>query len=155
MSNFPEQTKKFAAKVVFLDATQRRKLLNAHLREYAHFHFEKDPDWTFDEKKEYRAQAQTAEGTFLDLFRGKPSFNNRTELKSYIRTAHENDSGEMISTQMEAWCNELIAAHASSQLVFIEADRAIRLRGALNPFLSSSNSSSREPCLWPLVFKVR
>ncbi|KAG9638433.1 hypothetical protein KCU95_g8610, partial [Aureobasidium melanogenum] len=154
MSNFPEQTKKFAAKVVFLDATQRRKLLNAHLREYAHFHFEKDPDWTFDEKKEYRAQAQTAEGTFLDLFRGKPSFNNRTELKSYIRTAHENDSGEMISTQMEAWCNELIAAHASSQLVFIEADRAIRLRGALNPFLSSSNSSSREPCLWPLVFKV-
>ncbi|CAD0093892.1 unnamed protein product [Aureobasidium vineae] len=156
MSDFPEQTKTFAAKVGFLDPTQRRKLLNDHLREYAYYHFEKDPDWTFEEEKEYRAWAQTAEGTFLDLFRGRPFFNNRTELKSYMYTAYKNGTGVEISNDMETWSNELIAAQTSSlQLAVIETDWALRLRRALSPFLSASNSSTREPCLWPLVFKVR
>lgn len=155
MSEFPGQTMKFAAKVEFLDPKQRRKLLKDHLNEYTHFHFQKDPDWTFEEKKEHYAQAQTAEGTFLDLFPGKPSFNNRIELESYMRTAHENDAGLEVSAQMEMWCDELIAAHASSSILVVETDRAFQLRRALSPFLSSSNSSNREPRLWPLVFKVR
>lgn len=145
---------RFAAKVEFLDPKQRRKLLKDHLNEYTYYHFRKDPNWTFEEKKEYYAQAQTAEGTFLDLFRGKPSFNNRTELKSYIATAHENDTGLEISAQMDMWCDELIAAHASSSLLVVETERAIPLRRALRPFLTSSKASDREARLWPLVFKV-
>lgn len=155
MSNFPEQTKKFAAKIEFLDATQRRKLLQDHLREYAYFHFEKER-WSPEDFKEYHDLAKTAEGTFLDLFRGKPSFNNRKELKAYIRASHQNGTGAAVVAQLETWSEELIAAHASSsQLRLIEADRAFRLRRLLNPFLSSRNSSRLEPRLWPLVFKVR
>ncbi|KAK6001507.1 hypothetical protein QM012_002838 [Aureobasidium pullulans] len=155
MDDFPEQTKKFAAKITFLDATQRRKLLQDHLRGYAYFYFEKDNDWTPDEKMEYHAQAQTAEGTFLDLFRGKPSFKNRKELKAYIRSAYDNDAGAVVVAQMETWAEELITAHASSsQLRVIQSDRAFRLRRLLSPFLSSSNSARRQPRLWPLVSKV-
>lgn len=156
MSAFPKQTKKFAAKVEFLSAAQRHKLLKDHLREYAYFHFEKDQDWTFEETKEYRAQAQTAEDTFLDLFCGKPSFNNREELESYIRTVHESGTGATFIAQLEVWCEELIAAHAASlHLGMIETDRAFQLRRALSPVLSSGSSSNREPRLWPLVLKVR
>jgi hypothetical protein len=155
MSAFPGQTEKFAAKVEFLEPKQRCKLLKDHLREYAYYHFEKSSDWTFEEEKEHRALAQTAEGAFLDLFRGKPSFNNHEELKSYIRTAHENEIGMEVSAQMDMWCDELIAAHASSSLLFVETDQAIQLRKALNPFLSSSKACSLEPRLWPLVSKVR
>jgi hypothetical protein len=154
MSAFPGQNEKFAAKVEFLNPKQRCKLLKDHLREYAYYHFEETSDWTPEERKEHRDQAQTAEATFLDLFRGKPSFNNREELKSYIRTAHENETGMEVSAQMDMWCDELIAAHASASLLVIETDQAFRLRRALSPFLSSSNVSSREPRLWPLVFKV-
>jgi hypothetical protein len=153
-SEFPEQTEKFAAKVEFLDPKQRCKLLKDHLREYAYYHFESTSDWTFDEEKEYRAQAQTAEVTFLDLFRDKPSFNNGEELKSLIRTAHENDTGMDVSAKMDIWCDQLIAAHTSSSFMVVETDQAFQLRRALKPFLSSSKSSSREPRLWPLVFKV-
>ncbi|KAG9835549.1 hypothetical protein KCU98_g13856, partial [Aureobasidium melanogenum] len=156
MSAFPEQTKKFAAKVEFLNAAQRCKLLKDHLRDYAFFNFEKDEDWTFEETKEYRAQAQTAEDTFLDLFHGKPFFNNREELGSHIRTVHESGTEAMFVAQLEVWCNELIAAHASSlHLGMIETDRAFQLRRALSPVLSSGNSSNDEPRLWPLVLKVR
>lgn len=155
MSDFPEQRKKFAAKVEFLDPKQRRKLLKDHLREYSHYHFEEDSDWTNEEREEYNAQAQTAEGTFLDLFCGKPSFSSPTELKSYICTAYENDAGAEVPAQMEMWCDELITAHSSSSLLTVETDRAFRLRGALSPFLSSSDASSRQPRLWPVVFKVR
>jgi len=156
-SDFPGQTTKFAAQVEFLDPKQRRKLLKDHLKEYAHYHFDDNnkSNWTFDEEKEYLAQAQTAEITFLDLFRGRPFFNNRAELHSHIGTAHRNDTGLEMSTQMEMWCDELIAAHASSSHSVVETDRAFQLRKALRPFLSSSNSSSREPRLWPLVIKVR
>jgi hypothetical protein len=155
MSGFAEQTKKFAAKVEYLDPNQRRKLLKDHLEEYAYYYFVEDPNWTHEEEKEYYAQAQTAECMFLDLFRGKPSFNNPTELISYIRTAHENANEDEVLAQMEVWCDELITAHASSSYLVVETDRAFQLRGALTPFLSSSSLSSQEPCLWPLVFKVR
>jgi hypothetical protein len=155
MSDFPEQTKKFAAKVEFLDPKQRSKLLKDHIEEFLYWHFEKDPDWTDVEKKEHRAEAKTAEDTFLDLFRGKPSFNNRKELESFMRTAHKNDTSAEVAAQMEVWCDELIATHASSSLLVAESDRAFQLRRALGPFLSSSDSSSREPRLWPLVFKAR
>ncbi|KAG9698657.1 hypothetical protein KCU95_g2420, partial [Aureobasidium melanogenum] len=155
MSAFPEQTKKFAAKVEFLSAVQRCKLLKDHLRDYTFFNFEKDQDWTFEETKEYRAQAQTAEDTFLDLFRGKAFFNNREELESHIRAVHESGTEAMFVAQLEVWCNELIAAHASSlHLGMIEADRAFRLRRSLNHVLSSGTSSDNEPRLWPLVLKV-
>ncbi|KAG9518018.1 hypothetical protein KCU93_g8524, partial [Aureobasidium melanogenum] len=155
MSAFPEQTKKFAAKVEFLNAAQRCKLLKDHLRDYAFFNFEEDRDWTFEETKEYRAQAQTAEDTFLDLFRGKPSFKNREELESHIRTVHESGTEATFVAQLEVWCNELIAAHASSlHMGMIETDQAFRLRRALGPVLSSGNSSNDEPRLWPLVLKV-
>ena len=72
-----------------------------------------------------------------------------------MRTAHENDTGLEVSAQMELWCDELIAAHASSLRLVVETDRAFQLRKALRPFLSSGVLSSREPRLWPLVFKVR
>lgn len=154
-SGFPEQTKKFAAKVAFLDADERRKLLKDHLEEYSYFHFQKDPDWTFQELKEHYAEAQTAECTFLDLFRGKPSFDSRAELNSYLRKAFKNDTQDKVSAQMELWCDEFIAAHCSSSHLFVETDRAFHLGGALRRFLCSSNLSSRESRLWPLVSKVR
>ena len=154
-SEFPEQMKRFAAKVAFLDPDERRKLLNDHLEEYSYYYFKKDPDWTFEEDKEHRAEAQTAECTFLDLFRGKPSFDNRAELESYLRKAFENGTEDEVSTQMGLWCDELIAEHASSSCLVAETDRAFHLRGALSRFLSSSDTSSRESRLWPLVSKVR
>jgi hypothetical protein len=155
MSDFSEQTKKFAAKVEFLDPKQRSKLLKDHIEEYLYFHFKKDPDWTDEEKKEHRDEAQTAEGTFLDLFRGKPSFKDPIALKSFMRTALEKDTRAEVSAQMELWCDELIATYASSSLLVAETDRAFQLRKPLSPFLSSSDISSREPRLWPLVYKVR
>lgn len=100
-SPFPEQTKKFAAAVEFLDATQRFHILKDLLRDYIFFHCEKDTDWTFEEKMEYQILAQTAESTLLELFRGKPSFNDRTELESYIHTVHAGDTEDMLRAQLE------------------------------------------------------
>ncbi|THX17187.1 hypothetical protein D6D13_01030 [Aureobasidium pullulans] len=152
---FPDQTRKFSAQIVYLNPVQLRKLLVDHLKEYVIFHFEKDKDWTVEETAEYRAQAQTAEGTLLDLFRDKPSFNNSTEMKSYIHTSYKNKAGIELAAQLYTWCQELVTAHnPSSQLNTIEADRAFQLNKALSPFLSSGGSSDTKPRLWPLVFKV-
>lgn len=155
-SPFPEQTKKFSAVVEFLDPTQRCNILKDLLRDYVFFHCEKDTDWTFEEKLEYQARAQTAEVTLLELFRGKPSFNDRIELESYIQTVHANDTELMVVAQLEVWCDELIAAHvSSSQSSMIEEDGVVQLSKALDPFVSSSNVTSQNPRLWPIVFKVK
>jgi hypothetical protein len=155
-SPLPKQTKKFAAVVEFLNPAQRCSLLKDLLRDYIFFHCEKDKDWTFDEALEYQIQAQTAEVTLLELFRGKPSFNDRTELESYVRTVHKDDIELMIVAQLEIWCEELVAAHvSSSQSSMIEDDKVFQLGKALDPFVSSSNIKSQEPRLWPIVFKVQ
>jgi hypothetical protein len=155
-SPFPQQTKKFAAVIEFLDSKQIHTLLTDLLREYIHYHCQKDKDWTEDEIAEYCKQAQSAEITLLELFRGKTSFNHREELESYAQTIHKNDIEAMVVAQMEIWCEELIATHiSSSQSSMIEHDRAFHLSKALNPFVSSSKVKSQDPRLWPLVFKVQ
>jgi len=125
------------------------------LEEYLDYHFDEDAIRTRVEAKEDYAEAQTAECTFLDLFRGKPSFNERAELKAYMRIVYDQKIKDEVSAQMELWCDELIAGHASVSNLGIESDTASPLQEALSPFLSSSDSSSREPRLWPLVSKVR
>jgi hypothetical protein len=155
-SPFPQQTKKFAAVIEFLDSKQRHTLLTDLLREYIHYHCQKDKDWTDDEIEEYYKQAQSAEVTLLELFRDKTSFNHREELESYAQTIHKNDIEAMVVAQMEIWCEELIAAHvSSSQSSMIEDDRAFQFGKVLNPFVPSSKVKSQEPRLWPIVFKIQ
>ncbi|THW75242.1 hypothetical protein D6D19_04170 [Aureobasidium pullulans] len=154
---YPQQTRKFAAKVEFLSSKDRCLLMKDYLKDYVAYHSEKDEDWTYDEEKEFSAQAKTAEGTFLDLFRGRPNFTSREEMKAYIDTAYEDEDEDAtaILAQFEEWCKELASDHApytGSEL--IEADRAFELGRLVGPFLSASASWSDKPSLWPIVRKV-
>lgn len=130
-----------------------------YLQDYVTFHFERDEDWTYDEEKEFSAQAKTAEATFLDLFRGKPDFRSREEMKSYMKTVIQDDEIEdakPILARFEEWCKELILGHSSqTESELIEADRAFELARLVGPFLSASASWSDKPSLWPIVRKVR
>ncbi|KAH0275519.1 hypothetical protein KCU91_g4501, partial [Aureobasidium melanogenum] len=152
---FPQQKKQFAAKVEFLSSKDRYALMKEHLQEYINYHFEKDDDWTYDEEKEFSAQAKTAEATFLDLFRGKPNFTSREEMKSQIQTVHDLQDAKPILAQFEEWCKELMLEHSScTELELIEAERAFELARLVSPFLSASASWSDRPSLWPIVRQV-
>lgn len=130
--------------------------MKEHLEEYINYHFERDDDWTYDEEKEFSAQAKTAEATFLDLFRGKPNLTSREEMKSYIRMAHEVQDAKSILAQFEEWCKELMLEHSCcTELELIEAERAFELARLISPFLSASASWSDKPSLWPIVRQVR
>lgn len=62
----------------------------------------------------------------------------------------------MVVAQLEVWCDELIAVHvSSSQSSMIEEDGVLQLSKALDPFVTSSNVTSQNPRLWPIVFKVK
>lgn len=130
-----------------------------YLQDYVTFHFDKDEDWTYDEEKEFSAQAKTAEATFLDLFREKPDFRTREEMKSYIETAIEDEEIEdakLVLARFEEWCKELILDHSShTESELIEADRAFELARLVGPFLSASASWNDKPSLWPIVRQVR
>lgn len=151
---FLDQTKKLAAKVEFLDAEQRRALLTEHLRDYMHFNFEKQKDWTSDEKRYFSLQAKTAEDTFLNLFRGKPSFGTRAEIKIILQSVFEGENMTSLITQLEVWCEQLISDHNTTTSAVIENDRAFKLNKTLAPFLTSSATKRSEPSLWPVVHKV-
>jgi hypothetical protein len=124
-----------------------------YLKEYCAYHFEKDKDWTYEEEKEFSAQAKTAEATFLDLFRGKSDFTSRAEMKSYIQSEHKTKDCGPILAQFEEWCKELISDYAVTEL--IEASGAFELGRLVGPFLSASASWSEKPSLWPIVHQVR
>lgn len=129
-----------------------------YLQDYVTYHFEKDDDWTYDEEKEFSAQAKTAEATFLDLFRGRQDFTSREDMKSYIGLAYEDETQDAapILAQFQEWCKELISEHTShDQSDLIETDGAFELGKLVGPFLSASASWNNKPSLWPIVRQVR
>ncbi|THY52549.1 hypothetical protein D6C90_08230 [Aureobasidium pullulans] len=153
--DFPNQTKKFAAKIEFLTNDQRGLLLKEHLGQYINYHFCNEEEWSFEEERDYRNEAKSAEGTFSDLFRGRPQFTGSEVIESYMKAVFDNDTMAATVTQFEKWCDELASDHAlCAQTELIEADTAFQLSKVLSPFLSSSASWNDKPSLWPIVHKV-
>lgn len=151
---FSSQTKKLAAKVEFLNAEQRRALLTEHLHDYMRFNFEDQTDWTPEENRDFSLKARTAEDTFLNLFRGKPSFGTRAEMKRHLESVFEDDNIASTITQYEVWCEQLISDHNTTTSALIEDNNAFQLNKTLAPFLAPSATKRSGPSLWPVVHKV-
>jgi hypothetical protein len=135
---------------------QRSELLREHLKQYFNFHFESDEDWSFEEERDFCAEAKTAESTFSDLFRGRPSFNSHDEIDNFMRAVHKDNTLDATVATFEKWCDELTSEHTlCAQTEMIQADSAFQLTKVLGPFLSSSASWNDKPSLWPVVHKVR
>ena len=83
-SPFPNQKKKFAARVVFLQEKDIYKLMRECVEDYYVYHFESSEAWDADTREKYKMKSENAVKTLFALFRRKAEFKSREATIKYL-----------------------------------------------------------------------
>ncbi|KAI7220454.1 hypothetical protein KC343_g2819 [Hortaea werneckii] len=151
---FPDQRKRFAARVVYLDRAGVAKLIKDSADSYYNFYFaEKEPE-TLDQEtqNQVRRRAQTAIATFCALFSKHAEFETFETGEEYLQQMAKNDRS-IVPARLQEWAMEILKEQktASGALnEYIEADDQQTFTKLISPMLNSdfrTNGAS----LWPLV----
>jgi hypothetical protein len=147
------QDLEFAAEVRYYNVEKCRKLLQGLLEQYNFYTFEKEEDWTTDQRSEYSQQAATALQTFRTLFCGWTEFGSQTVAESQLSYSYSNDRLQALLNKMIVWCKESFASHPQEDgaaFTRCTAKTASELRSQTDPLTAPFHSLDK-PSLWPLV----
>jgi hypothetical protein len=147
------QTSPFAAEIRYYNAEKCRKLLEELIEHYNFYTFEKEEDWTSDQRSEYSQRAATALQAFRTLFSGSTQLGSQTSAEKQLSSSYLNDRTRVLLDNMAAYCKEAFASYPQEDgaaFTRCTAETASELRSHTDPLTAPFHSIDK-PSLWPLV----
>ena len=154
---FSEQTKEFTAKVEYFAIEAIRALLERLLQEYYTWVFEKQTEWTEDDKQEHKRLSKTALSTFCALFCDQTEFESSGAGAEFLHSAYDDGEQDDVLDTLVGWCEDLLEeknADEADHNEYLDADSQKKLLEQLEPLVSSTPCNNKTT-FWPLVRKVR
>jgi hypothetical protein len=151
------QNSPFAAEIRYFPMKECRQLLEELLGQYNFYTFEKEEDWTDEDRNEYSQLADTAIQTFRTLFCGSTEFRSQAAAENVLSYSYTNDRKQGLLDTMMLSCKEAFAAHPrenDAAFTRFEANTASELRSCTDPLTAPYHSRDTHS-LWPLVESVQ
>jgi hypothetical protein len=157
MHRLPWQSSAFAAEIRYYPVEECRQLPEELLGQYNFYTFEKDEDWTNDQRNEYSQLADTAIQTFRTLFCGSTEFRSQAAAENVLSYSYSNDRKQGLLDTMVVSCKEAFASHPEENgaaFTRFAANTASELRSCTDPLTAPYHSRDTHS-LWPLVESVQ
>ena len=157
MHELPDQTAHFAAKVSYYPVKECHCLFRWLLNSYNRWNFKYNQEWTDEEKKKYRDEANTASFTLRALFCDKGQFDTQqSTIDTLAKNYTQGERSTILLDIMAKWYEERV--HGVSQedgmpYKVCQGNTATELRDILDPLITPKHVYD-EFLLWPLVKQV-
>jgi hypothetical protein len=112
MHKLPWQSQKYAAEIRYYTVERCRKLLEELLSHYNLYKFEKDEDWSSNQRSEYSQQADTAMQNFRTLFCNQAAFASQRSAEEQLKQCYKNSDTNKLLDIMAMWCEGFFTQHA-------------------------------------------
>lgn len=156
-ANFPGQEQRFLARVHYFDATERLSMMESLLDDYYEFYFNPSPNWTQEEERDHKANAETAFSVFNALFCEFNDFESPGHATQHLQWLYENSTLTHATSKLTKMCTSLLLEkpmESERTIEYIGEDSVKRYRTAVDPFMSSTAVRKGSAALWPLVMKI-
>ena len=160
----PNQEKRLAARVQYIDKDSMRELLTEQLQNYEHWKLKDQVEWTSEDRTISKESSDTAMSTLKALFNNQDEFESNESATEFVDGCLDDIEGA-VDTMLE-WCQEELTSGDDSEdqdnadedesrphVKTFQGHKASKLRKLIDPLMCSKQTYT-EPSLWPLVDQV-